>query len=79
MITYENVAFWSAIHEFFISWQRHIPFLRYSVFPIFNHSTIFQSCDVTIDLEMRNDFRKHFAWFGGLDPKSNQYFPNINR
>ena len=50
MITSQNVSFDARVKNFVIFQKSYIPFLRYSRFCIFDHSMIYQICDVMMSI-----------------------------
>ena len=46
----QNVPSEAKIKNFFISKKNYVPFSRYPSFYIFNHSMIYQICDVTMNI-----------------------------
>ena len=86
MINCQNVPSKAQVNNFFVSWKSYVPYSRYSSFCIFNHTMIYQICDVMMTWHMRrcifwiylfnhNSFT-HQTW--SIDRyKQGQYFSGI--
>ena len=49
-LCYQTTTNEAQIKNFFISYKSYVPFSRYSSFCIFNHTMIYQICDVTMSI-----------------------------